>query len=96
MRRKAEERKNKKARQAAAKHGQKQMFSWRLMKRPGGEGEGEGEEGDGGGGDGTREESEKRVGRAKRRKIDVKRNGKGVKQSVTGRTKWVISRWPMF
>lgn len=47
-------------------------------------------------GRGAREESEKRVGRAKRRKIDVKRNGKGVKQSVTGRTKWVISRWPMF
>lgn len=77
------------------------MFSWRLMKRPGGEGEGEGKEGGGGGGGGmvekgAREESEKRVGRAKRRKIDVKRNGKGVKQSVTGRTKWVISRWPMF
>lgn len=47
-------------------------------------------------GGGAREESEKRVGRAKRRKIDVKRNGKGVKQSVTGRTKWVISRWPVF
>lgn len=69
------------------------------MKRPGGEGEGEGGRrvvvGEGLE-KGAREESEKRVGRAKRRKIDVKRNGKGVKQSVTGRTKWVISRWPMF